>query len=98
MVDVMTLYNCIKLKKWKVIFLTIAIVTAWLVWYHWLAIYVVYAVGKGPGGKGLWEPVYRSVSFDRAKKKYMYLNAHKEEGVAYYILMDTDECNSIIPF
>ena len=98
MVDVRTIYDCIRSNKWKVICLTIVAVAIWLVWYYWLAIWVVYAVGKGPDGKGMREPVYRSMYFNRAKKKYMCLNAHKEEGVAYYILMDTDKCNSIIPF
>lgn len=74
------------------------VVAAWLVWYYWLAIHVVYAVGKGPDGKGGREVVYRSMFFDKAKEKFMYMNAHKEEGVKYYILMNKEEGNSLIPY
>ena len=98
MVDIRALYNCIRSNKWKVICLTIVVVAAWLVWYYWLAIHVVYAVKKENDDKGIREPVYRSMYFDKAKEKYKYMNAHKEEGVSYYILMDKEEGNSIIPF
>lgn len=97
MVDVRVLYNFIRSNKWIVICMTI-VVAAWLVWYYWLAIHVVYAVGKGPDGKGGREVVYRSMFFDKAKEKYLYLNAHKEEGVKHYILVDKEEGNSLIPF
>ena len=92
MLSVRILYNFIKLNKWKVICMTIVVVAAWLVWYNWMAIYVVYAV-KESG----WEPVYRSMFLDRAKEKYFYMNGHKEEDVKHYILMDEEMGNSIVP-
>lgn len=98
MVDVRAIYDCIRSNKWKVICLTIVVVAAWLVWYYWLAIHVVYAVGKGPDGKDMYKTVYRSMYFDKAMEKYMYLNHNKEEGVKHYILMNKEEGNSIIPF
>lgn len=88
----------VKSNKWKLICLTIVVVAVWLVWYYWLAIYVVYAVKKEADGKGGREVVYRSMFFDKAKEKYLYLNAHKEEGVKHYILVDKEEGNSLIPF
>lgn len=101
--QVCCILNVIDMKEVKykgriMLVLMAIVVAAWLVWYYWLAIYVVYAVGKGPDGKGVREPVYRSMFFDRAKEKYMYMNAHKEEGVKYYILMNNEEGNSLIPF
>ena len=98
MVDIIKLYDCIKSNKWKVVCLTVVVDAVWLVWYFWLAIYVVYAVRKGPDDKGAWEPVYRSMYFDRAKEKYMYMNSHKEESVKHYILVNKEEGNSLIPF
>lgn len=98
MIDVRELYNCIKSNKWKVVCLIIVVVVAWLVWYYWLAIYVVYAVKKEAEDNGGREVVYRSMFFDKAKEKYLYLNCNKEKGVKYYILMNKEEGNSLIPY
>lgn len=59
--------------------------------------YIVYAV-KGSQNGAIWEEVYKSVSQDKAKARYLYLNGHKEEGVRYYILVDEETGNSVIPF
>ena len=58
--------------------------------------YIVYAV-KGAEDGAIWEEVYKSVSQDKAKARYLYLNGHKEEGVRHYILVDEETGNSVIP-
>ena len=59
--------------------------------------YIVYAVRtSGDGPKR--EVVYKSISHDKAKARYYYLNKHKEEGVKHYILVDEEMGNSLIPF
>ena len=98
MLNVRTLYNCIKSDKWKVACLTIVVVGAWLVWYYWLAVYVVYAVEEKPNNESAWISVYRSMYFDKAMEKYMYLNHNKEDGVKHYIFVNQEDGNSIIPF
>ena len=94
MVNMRVISNCIKSNKWKIICLIAIVVAGWLLWYRYLAIWVVYAIDKEKG----WIPVYRSMNHDWAKEKYMYMNAHKEEGVKCYILVDEEEGNSLIPF
>ena len=59
--------------------------------------YTVYAVKEAENG-AIWEEVYKSVSQDKAKARYLYLNGHKEEGVKHYILVDEETGNSEIPF
>ena len=59
--------------------------------------YTVYAV-KGAEDGTIREEVYKSVSLDKAKARYLYLNGHKEEGVRHYILVDEETGNSEIPF
>ena len=94
MVNVRAIYNCIKSNKWKITCLIAIVVTGWLLWYRYLAIWVVYAIDKEKGPV----PVYRSMNHDWAMEKYMNMNAHKEEGVKCYILVDEEEGNSLIPF
>lgn len=60
--------------------------------YSLLNTQVVYAVTKDG-----WKEVYRSIYSSKAKERYYYLKSHKEEGVSYYIFVDEDSGNSIIP-
>ena len=78
--------------------LILACIFVWLLWYFYLAHHMLYAVVSDSEGKAKWTPVYRSMCFDRAHNEYMYMNTHREAGVDGYILVDTEEGNSIIPF
>lgn len=60
--------------------------------YSLLNTQVIYAVSKDG-----WNEVYRSTDRDKARDRYYYLRSHKEEGVSYYIFIDEESGNSIIP-
>lgn len=55
---------------------------------------VVYAVTKDD-----WVEVYRSVSKEKAMNKFEYLQYYhqKEDGVFFYVFVDEETGNSIIP-
>lgn len=79
-------------RKWLVALIVCTLF--WLIWYLYLANYIVYAIHED----GEWESVYRSTNHDKAKEIYIYLNAHKKEGVKHYILLDKEMGNSLISF
>lgn len=68
-----------------------------VVLYFAMPKYIVYALNDSED-EPIWEEAYKSVSHDKAKERYLYLNEHKEDGVKYYIFVDEETGNSIIPF
>lgn len=83
-------------RKATFIILIVALLAGGAIYlYNKLNTQVVYAVTKDG-----WVEVYRSVSPDKAREKFNYLECqqfHKPEGVFFYIYVDEDLGNSIIP-
>ena len=84
-------------KKFYIIVFAVLIIAGGIALYCAMPKYVVYAVIPSNDGPK-WEVAYKSISHDKAKAQYLYLNGHKEEGVKHYILVDEETGNSVIPF